>query len=174
MESSLPIKADTAKIPEKKVEVIFPSSDTANTSTPATVDTDNNNLAPASVGNQGVGHSRHPMITRSYSRITGRRPLHVPGTPKSSTPAPSIRTPRTGTPKRKTNKKRTPRIIRTPKAPKTPKIPRTAGRPRVQAPTASVSCTPEAIEPVQHVPGPVSRRRSLYNANPEGATKRKV
>lgn len=174
MESLLPIKADTDQIRETQVEVISPASDTENIPTPATVDSENNSLAPASVGNQSVGHSRHPMITRSYSRITGRRPLHTPRTPKSSTPTPSIRTPNTGTPKRNTHKKRTPMIIRTPRTPKSPRIAKTVGRQRVQAPHLSDSSTPESRELVEHVPRPVTRRRSLYNANPEGATKRKV
>lgn len=173
MESLLPIKADTDQIPETQVEVISPASDTTNIPTPATVDSENNSLAPASVGNQSVGHSRHPMITRSYSRITGRRPLHTPRTPKSSTPAPSIRTPNTGTPKRNTHKKRTPMIIRTPRTPKSPRIAKTVGRQRVTE-GLSDSSTSESREPVEHVPRPVTRRRSLYNANPEGATKRKV
>lgn len=170
MESLLPIEAGIAKMPGTQVEVISPTSDTANIPTPATVDCENNSLAPASIGNKSVAHPRHPMITRSYRQITGRRPLHLSN---SSTSAPIIRTPKTGTPKRNTYKKRTPMVVRTPLNPKSPKTPKTIGKPRVQAPP-SASCIPEPSESVQHIPGAVTRRRSLYNLNSEVATKRKV
>lgn len=169
MESLLPIKADIDKMPETLVEVISPTSDTANLPTPATVERENNSLAPASIGNQIVPHSRHPMITRSYRQITGRRPLHLPN---SSTSASIIRTPKRGTPKR-TYKRRTPVVVRTPINSKSPKIPKTIGKSRVPA-APSASCIPETSESVQHIPGAVTRRRSLYDLNSEVATKRKM
>lgn len=147
------------------------TADTTGIQTPVAVESENNSLALVKVEQESERHSVHPMITRSYRQISGRRPLHSPLTKKShgsSNVTPKKRTPKNGVSKKYIPKGRarvTPVTPKTPKAKKTPKqTPRVGSR-------STGTCSPEQCN---HMPGPVARRRSLYTGSLKGAEKRKV
>lgn len=145
-----------------------PSSTTASCSentgiqSPAIVEMEmeNNNLTLVRVKEQNERRSLHPMITRSYRHISGRRPLHSPGARMSFQSLINL-TPKKLTSKKNVSKRYTPKA-RARGTPTEPKTPRPKSTPKK---TPRVGRRSSETSRLEHAPGAVTRRRSLYDSH---------
>lgn len=160
---------DEAVITETPASTTPSSSENTGTQSVAIVESENNNLTLVRVEEQNERLSVHPMITRSYRQISGRRPLHSPGAKKTFGSLINL-TPKKLTPKNGVSKRYTPkaRARETPRAPRTPRVPKTP-RPK-NTPKKTPRAGPRSPDTgrLEQAPGPVTRRRSLYDSHFRG------